>query len=242
VAEAVSRAQARRAVAQLRRDFRAWLLAKPITELEERLDQLAGERLPVRPPKRQTAEAELADMLRQAAWGGRVLGRPVVSRHSEHHIDQLVALLSQGDLAESPFDAIERLVKLIVQILELRGRGGRYGAISNGITPRVAAKLSELEFEQILAQESLDLATRWFLNQLRSILRPIRQTKQNRPHLQALRYAYSRFERREASDDDYAHLFDEGAQIVLSLLMNDPKRPIRCTWRSLATHRLGLMT
>ncbi len=238
----VSPAQARRAAAQYRRLIRGDL-GGLIGAVEEALEPLASSYLPVRRPPKGTPEAELANRLRDERGrslrlGGQAVVQSDVWFGMDELVDELARRAGPGGGGLRPEVLVDQLAEQIREVHILRGRGGRYGAIRNGLELVVTRRLVDARLTDWLAAGRLGATAAQFRAKvLEELARPAES-----PRTDLRRRIYFRLADRGAEDWKFAEVFsDLMAAGLLEYLMDDPARPRWCSWQRLTADYLGIL-
>jgi len=238
-AQALTHAQARRSLTAHRRLVRRDI-SDCIRSLERELQQVAAGFLPVRIPPSWTPEAGLARLLRDERGRSlRLFGEPVLRRESPVALDELLTELEHlawwQRESVRPEDLLGGLADHIRQVGQLRGRGGRYGAIRNGIELAIARQLAHSDADDWLALGRLDGAAQRLHVQIDAELsRPAESSR-----VTVLRRLYFWLVDHGRPDTDFAEIFADAW--LVELIMMDARRPRWCTWQRLAADYLGIL-
>jgi hypothetical protein len=215
-------------------------LGEQIGGLETELNRLASGYLPARTPSPWSPEADLARLLRDERGRSlRILGEPVLQRNVGVALDELLAELEREacgcSVSGRPEDLLTDLAGRIRQVQQLRGRGGRYGAIRNGIELEVARHLAHDEANTWLAFGALEQAAGELHAGIDTQLcRPAESER-----LDVLRRLYFRLADLNRPDEAFAEIFVD--IWLVEFVMMDSRRPRWCTWRRLAADYLGIL-
>ncbi len=239
VAGALSGAQTRRAVTCHRRIVRSEL-AEQIDEHERSLWPLVSGWLPVEVPRPGTPEVELSRLLRDDRGRSlRIFDTPVLQCAAGVSLDELVDELARqatvGGFDPRPEVLIEDLAARIRHVRQLRGRGGRYGAIRNGLELRVVTQLAHDAVDHWLAMGQLTETAGSLRRQIADQLSRPAESGQTR----MLRRLYFRLADAGAVDSEFAEIFSHAP--LVELVMAETRRPRWCSWRRLAADYLGIL-
>ncbi len=237
-----SQTQLQRSVAHHRRLIRS-ILEQQIQDNDAQLVALTDSLLPIRSDNRRQPNGnrspqweQIQELRAVAGRGFQVSGQPFFSRFSSVCIDELLGSLQERGLARSDQEAVHLLAGLIVTSRRLRGRGGRYGCISHGVSLGTAQGVSDDELTMMLAVGELDATSK----ELQNLLEPITSQVHESALTEHRRGLFARLERDGESDERYRDLFVPEYAYLIDVVMSDPRRPRRLTWRQLAIEALGI--
>ena len=237
----VSKTQARRALLGLRRRMRDNGLAGAINALEEQLNHRYGSFFPLNSSSR--GNKDLADMIRQGTRGNqyRLLGQRLLEPGSLSEIDEL-------DWSDQ-----RPLVQIVLEITDmadtcysLRVHNNRigWGMISHGFSRLALVYADAAEGEAPMLSGQLEQAAADLCKQAEAALARPEET----PELDLLRREFYRLADCSAGDEAFGSLLSaesglltESEAAALGLLMADPQRPRRCSWRAAAQAKLGIL-
>jgi hypothetical protein len=225
-----------------------------IKQLESEIDRAASDYLPLKSPDRSSTLYDFGRPLLRATnrtsfelrrWSGnRVVSRTRVwgRQGSGCGIDELLGIGGLGYWleaapAEGQQDAYERFVALVALDRELRGRGGIYGMVSNGLDGHVARMLGdEYPLSELLLVGTVEEATDAVVKELASMVGRYQPTDISDEEADELRTVYSILSVANAPDYDFVSALTEWDQALIRL----SGAVYSLTWKELAARKLGV--
>jgi hypothetical protein len=250
-AQVMSDAVLRRAVVGLRRYARTSVKAE-INSLERSLEQVWSDVLPIARPRRRAREYDWTALL--CDWRGRSLtykGDRIMVPGSSRGIDDLTEWLlwNRGPVDAGVEDLLTTIGREFRVAQSLRGRGGYYGLISNGVDPRFAdfVATADREAERVFAQDHLTFAVKQLRDEIDQALVKI-GPDDCELYIDALRGVFARLQHEdEVPETEFASLITgspEVFEIVDMLIWCSPWLPRRLScfssWRTLVADTLGV--
>ncbi|HSX48379.1 MAG TPA: hypothetical protein VLF41_02670 [Candidatus Nanoarchaeia archaeon] len=219
--------------------------------LEGEIARQVGVLLPVRYPKRSHAMYDYLPELLAAtngrryfvrSWaGGRVVLRQRFWGHQATNcgLDEVMDAIGAADAAapaEGTFGVYDRFVGLVQRNRELRGRGGLYGMIRNGLDPGFAAEIAEGPLDQLLLCGTVEEAAEAVVKELHGLSARYSPFERSARDLDDARQTYFGLVVAGEFDEAFAELLLREDQELASL------PGVRLdSWQALAAVKLGIV-
>lgn len=215
-----------------------------IRGLESEVIRAAGDYLPLRVPKRDSGMRDYLGPLLRATnqyrftvrhWEGRRVAAhipfwsysPDASGIDELFSDHGLDYWSQPAAGEGQLDVFERFTELVQHTRELRGRGGIYGMITNGLDPAVISLLAEDPLTAVLLAGTIEEAAAIVVKQLASLPGTYQDVEMSEDVRQARQQDFFNLMAFEAPEEDFVSLLwpeDQELLVFSRVIVDDLRR------------------